>query len=241
MAPGEGAGEVGVIVAVIAAAGEAPEGPLSLRLRLVRSCTGRSPTLTVSVPNRPDDITTLLHDWSRGDEAALPRLVELVYPELHRIAARHLSLERPGHTLQPTALVNEAYMRLAQQRAGRTWQDRKHFFAVAAHVVRAVLVDHARARLASKRGSGAVAVELSDANASVQALPVDLLDLDAALQALEALDAEQGRIVELRYFAGLSIEETAEALGTSPSTVKRGWLAAKTFIRRRLEGDTPSP
>ena len=207
------------------------------RLRLVRSCTTSLPIQTVAA-NRPDEITKLLHDWSRGDERALPRLVELVYPELHRIAARHLSLERPGHTLQPTALVNEAYLRLAQQ-SGTPWQDRTHFFAVAAHVVRAVLVDHARARLASKRGSGAVAVELSDVNASVPAPPVDLLDLDAALQALEALDAEQGRIVELRYFAGLSIDETAEALDTSPSTVKRGWLAAKTFIRRRLDG-TPS-
>jgi RNA polymerase sigma-70 factor (ECF subfamily) len=184
---------------------------------------------------RADDITHLLHEWSRGNGSALPRLVELVYPELHRIASRHLSLERPGHTLQPTALVNEAYVRLAQ-RDGTPWQDRTHFFAVAAHVVRGVLVDHARARRTAKRGSGAITVELTDASATVAAPPVDLLDLDAALQALEALDSEQGRIVELRYFAGLSIEETAAALDTSPSTVKRGWLAAKTFIRRKLDG-----
>jgi RNA polymerase sigma factor (TIGR02999 family) len=128
-------------------------------------------------------------------------------------------------------------MRLAQ-RTGTPWQDRTHFFAVAAHVVRAVLVDHARARHAVKRGSGAISVELSDASASIAAPPVDLLDLDAALQALEALDPQHGRIVELRYFAGLSIEETAVALGTSESTVKRGWLAAKTFIRRRLDGSS---
>jgi RNA polymerase sigma factor (TIGR02999 family) len=167
-------------------------------------------------------------------------LVEMVYPELRRIAARHLQSERPEHTLQPTALVHEAYLRLAQQQPGKEWEDRRHFFAVAAHVVRAVLVDHARARNAVKRGSGGVAVELALGNAIVASNPVDVLDLDAALIALEALDAEHVRIVELRYFAGLSIEETAETLGTSPSTVKRGWLAAKTYIRRHLDGDVAS-
>ena len=190
-------------------------------------------------PESRDDITRLLHDWSKGDATALPLLVERVYPELRRIAARHLRGERAGHTLQPTALVNEAYMRLAQQQPGKHWQDRTHFFAVAARVVRSVLVDHARARRAAKRGSGAVGVELTVANANVAETPVDVLDLDAALHALEAMDAEQVRIVELRYFAGLSIDETAEALGTSASTVKRGWLAAKTYIRRHLDGDIP--
>jgi RNA polymerase sigma factor (TIGR02999 family) len=183
-----------------------------------------------------DDITVLLQNWSRGDRAALSHLVEIVYPELRRIAAGHLRHERPGHTLQPTALVNEAYVRLAQQQPGKQWQDRTHFFAVAAHVVRAVLVDHARARRAAKRGSGAISVELTAATARQAVPPVDVLDLDAALQALEALDAEQGRIVEMRYFAGLSIDETAEALNISASSVKRGWLAAKTYIRRHLDG-----
>ena len=187
-------------------------------------------------PDSRDDITRLLHDWSGGDATALPRLVEIVYPELRRIAARRLRDEREGHTLQPTALVHEAYVRLAQQQPGKQWQDRAHFFAVAAQVVRAVLVDHARARRAIKRGSGEVPIDLTIAGESAGPAPVDLLDLDAALQSLEALDKEQGRIVELRYFAGLSIEETAEALRTSPSTVKRGWLAAKTFIRRHLDG-----
>ena len=186
----------------------------------------------------PKQITRLLHDWSRGDSNALSRLVEAVYPELKRIAARHLRGERIGHTLQPTAIVNEAYVRLAQQEPGKQWQDRTHFFAVAARVVRAVLIDHARARRAAKRGSGLASVELTVADISVPAPPVDLLDLDAALRALEELDPEQGRIVELRYFAGLSIDETAEALGTSPSTVKRGWLVAKTFIRRHLDAET---
>ena len=182
------------------------------------------------------DITRLLHDWAGGDATALPRLVEIVYPELRSIAARRLREERHGHTLQPTALVHEAYLRLAQQQPGKEWQDRAHFFAVAAHVVRAVLVDHARARRAIKRGAGEVPVDLAIAFESPAAAPIDLLDLDAALQSLEALDKEQGRIVELRYFAGLSIDETAAALGTSASTVKRGWLAAKTFIRRHLDG-----
>lgn len=183
-----------------------------------------------------DDITRLLQSWSKGDETALSHLVEVVYPELRRIAARHLSNERPEHTLQPTALVNEAYLRLARQQPGKHWEDRTHFFAVAAHVVRAVLVDHARARRAAKRGAGAVSVELTVANARQASPAVDVLDLDAALRALETLDAEQGRIVEMRYFAGLSIDETAAALGTSPSSVKRGWLAAKTYIRRHLDG-----
>jgi RNA polymerase sigma factor (TIGR02999 family) len=189
----------------------------------------------VSADSR-DDITRLLHDWAGGDASALARLVEIVYPELRRIAARRLRSERDGHTLQPTALVHEAYMRLAQQQPGKQWQDRAHFFAVAAQVVRAVLVDHARARRAIKRGAGEVPIDLSIAGESAAVAPVDLLDLDAALRSLEALDRDQGRIVELRYFAGLSIDETAAALGTSPSTVKRGWLAAKTFIRRHLDG-----
>lgn len=188
-----------------------------------------------------DELTRLLRDWSSGQREALPRLMEIVYPELHRIAARHMSRERPGHTLQPTALVSEAFLRLAQGQPGRAWNDRTHFFAVAARVVRAVLVDHARARGAAKRGDGAIGIELADVHLSVGARPVGLLDLDRALVELEAMDAEQSRIVEMRYFAGLSIEETAEALGVSPSTVKRGWLAAKTWIRRRLEGDLAAP
>ena len=187
-------------------------------------------------PDSRNDITRLLHDWSGGDATALPRLVEIVYPELRRIAARRLRSERDGHTLQPTALVHEAYMRLAQQQPGKQWQDRTHFFAVAAQVVRAVLVDHARARRAIKRGAGEAPIDLTIVGDTPGTAPVDLLDLDAALRSLEALDRDQSRIVELRYFAGLSIDETAEALGTSPSTVKRGWLAAKTFIRRHLDG-----
>jgi RNA polymerase sigma factor (TIGR02999 family) len=185
-------------------------------------------------PVPPTDVTRLLHEWANGDTQALTPLMEAVYPELHRIAARHLSRERKGHTLQPTALVSEAYLRLAKQPAGKQWQDRTHFFAVAARVVRAVLVDHARARLAAKRGGGAISVELSDAVAPVPAPPVDLIDLNAALTALEAIDPHQSRIVELRYFGGLSIDETAEVLAVSASSVDRDWLLAKTWIRRHM-------
>ena len=188
----------------------------------------------------PPDLTRLLRDWASGQPQALTRLVELVYPELRRIAAQHLSRERPGHTLQPTSLVNEAYLRLAQQGPGKQWTDRTHFFAVAARIVRAVLVDHARARLAAKRGAGAISVELSEAAGQVPAPPVDLLDLDEALAALERLDAQQSRIVELRHFAGLSIEETAGVLGISPATVKRDWVVAKTWIRRHMNGESPA-
>jgi len=189
-----------------------------------------------------DDLTRLLHEWSGGDAAALPRLMEIVYPELHRIAARFLSRERAAHTLQPTALVNEAYLRFSQREPGKAWNDRTHFFAVAARVVRAVLVDHARARDAVKRGDGNRRTGLTAVLALAAAdAPVDMIDLDAALAELEALNPEHCRIVELRYFAGLSIEETAEALGVSISTVKRGWLAAKTFVRRRLEAGTAPP
>jgi RNA polymerase sigma factor (TIGR02999 family) len=192
------------------------------------------------MPEGPQpEVTRLLHDWANGSQDALARLIEIVYPELRRIAGAHLRRERPDHTLQPTALVSEAYLRLAQH-PDRDWQGRAHFFAVAAHVVRGILVDHARARHAAKRGSGAVRIELSDAAAQTPAPPLDLLDLDDALLALERLDPLQSRIVELRHFAGLSIEETADVLGVSASTVKRGWLVAKTFIRRHMSGSAPT-
>jgi RNA polymerase sigma factor (TIGR02999 family) len=179
------------------------------------------------------EITRLLNEWSAGSAEALPALLELVYPELRRIAASRLRGERSDHTLQPTELVHEAYMRLAHQ-PDKEWQDRTHFYAVAARVVRSVLVDHARARRRVKRGSAPSRVELSEEQVSVAAPVVDLLDLDTALTELEAIDPERVRIVEMRHFAGMSIEETATALGISDSTVKRGWVAAKSWIRHRM-------
>ena len=180
-----------------------------------------------------DDLTRLLNDWSHGQADALPRLLDVVYPELRRIAASRLRQERPDHTLQATEIVHEAYMRLARP-TDKVWQNRTHFYAVAARVVRSILVDHARARGRVKRGDGAVSVELLEDSATVQALPVDLLDLDTALRELETIDERAARIVELRHFGGLSVEETAEALGVSPPTVKRGWFAAKAWIRQRI-------
>lgn len=184
------------------------------------------------------DVTRLLHRWNAGDKSALDQLVEVVYPELRRIALRYLSNERPGNTLQSTALVHEAYLRLVGKQ-DLHWQDRSHFFAVAARIIRGILVDHRRARGAEKRGGGAVRADLEEVRAGPGQEPVDLLDLDRALHELEQLDRQQARIVEMRYFGGLSIEETAHVLGVSPATVKRDWILAKTWIRRRLSGAAP--
>ncbi|MEJ5367071.1 MAG: sigma-70 family RNA polymerase sigma factor [Bryobacteraceae bacterium] len=186
------------------------------------------------------DVTQLLRQWNAGDRQALERLVEIVYPELRRIAQRYLSNEAPGQTLQSTALVHEAYLRLVRKQDIH-WTDRSHFFAVAARIIRGILVDHRRARIAEKRGGGAERIDPADAPAPSGQDPVDLLDLDAALHELEALDPQQARIIEMRYFAGLSIEETAHVLNVSPATVKRDWLVAKTWIRRRLSGQPARP
>jgi RNA polymerase sigma factor (TIGR02999 family) len=182
------------------------------------------------------EVTRLLHEWASGNQAVLSALMELVYPELRRLAARHLRSERSGHTLQPTELVHEAYLRLAQQ-SDKAWNDRAHFFAVSARIVRNILVDHARARLSGKRGSGALTITLADGLARVAPPEVDLLDLETALRQLEQVSPVQSRVVELRYFGGLSIEETADVLGVSVSTVKRDWIVAKTWIRRQLVGE----
>jgi len=185
------------------------------------------------------EVTRLLQQWGSGDGKALDELIELVYPELHRIAARYLQ-GRPGQTLQSTALVHEAYLRLLG-RQDVHWSDRTHFYAVAARIIRGILVDHYRAQRAEKRGGDAEKVTLDASAASSPAADlVDLLDLDTALRELEQLDPQQARIVELRYFAGLSIEETAHVAGVSPATVKRDWLLAKAWIRRRLSGG-PAP
>ncbi|HEX9982655.1 MAG TPA: sigma-70 family RNA polymerase sigma factor [Thermoanaerobaculia bacterium] len=179
------------------------------------------------------EITRLLADWAGGDRAALDRLAPLVLAELRRIASRQMQRERPGHTLQPTALVNEAFLRLAGGDAA-TWQDRAHFFAVCARVMRRVLIDHARSHARDKRGGGAVHVPLDQAATLIQQTGVDLIALGDALTALEAFDARKARIVELRYFAGLGIEETAGLLKVSPMTVRREWTRAKAWLHRQL-------
>jgi RNA polymerase sigma factor (TIGR02999 family) len=191
----------------------------------------------------PQEITRLLADWGRGDREALEKLAPLVHAELRRIARRQMSGERPGHTLQATALVNEAYLRLAGSE-GFEWHDRAHFFAVCAQVMRHILIDHARAHARDKRGGGALHVSLDEAAVLAGGRASDFLALDEALRALEAVDPQKGRIVELRYFTGLSIEETAEVLKISPTTVRREWRRAKAWLYRTISeggGDETRP
>jgi RNA polymerase sigma factor (TIGR02999 family) len=183
----------------------------------------------------PEEITRLLADWGRGDREALDRLAPLVHAELRGIARRQMSHERPGHTLQATALVNEAYLRLAG-RDGFEYKDRAHFFAVCAQVMRHVLIDHARSHARDKRGGGAVQVTLGELEALDGRRAADLVALDEALRELEQFDPQKGRIVELRYFAGLGVEETAEVLGISPTTVRREWRRAKAWLYRSMAG-----
>ncbi len=180
-----------------------------------------------------DDVTELLLSWRQGDAQALDRLVPLVYDELRRVARRHLRRELPGHALQATALVHEVYLRLVDVER-LTLKNRAHFFAVAAKLMRQILVDHARLQHAQKRGGGATIVSLDAVSPAAQPPSVDVLALDQALDALSALDARQGSVVELRYFAGLDIDEVAEALGLSTATVEREWALAKAWLFRRL-------
>ncbi len=188
----------------------------------------------------PGDVTRLLQEWERGDSEAGERLIELVYDQLHRLARAQLRREHAARTLGPTALVNEAYLRLAGQE-GLAWKDRGHFYAIAAITMRRVLVEAARRRDAAKRGGDWRRVTLGAELQALEARGVDLLDLDRALEALAALDPRQARIVELRYFVELSIEETAEALELSPATVKREWNVARAWLFRHLEGQAARP
>jgi RNA polymerase sigma factor (TIGR02999 family) len=179
------------------------------------------------------DVTALLDEWSRGDRAALGQLLPLVYAELRRIAARQLGKERAGHTLQPTALVHEAYLRLVDQRRV-DWQNRAHFFGVAAQIMRRILVDHARRHAAGKRGDGAQRISIDDAHDVAAAAGLPIVTLDHALDRLEKIDADLARIVELRAFGGLTIEEAAHVLDVSPSTAKRDWRTARAWLNREL-------
>ena len=180
-------------------------------------------------------VTELLKAWGGGDEAALNELVPLVESELRRLARGHMARERAGHTLQTTALVNEAYLRLVDAQDVR-WNDRAHFFGIAARLMRRVLVDHARQRAVQKRGGGAHAVPFDDALFVSRAPDIELLDLDRALQALAAVDERKARVVEMRYFGGMTVEETADALAVSTETVKRDWRLAKLWLLDELEG-----
>jgi RNA polymerase sigma factor (TIGR02999 family) len=179
------------------------------------------------------EVTQLLIEWSNGDKAALDRLMPLIYDELRRLAHRYMSRERPGNTFQTTALVNEAYVRLVN-RKNVQWQNRAHFFAIAAQLMRTILVDHARSHAYAKRGGGATKIGLDEAMVFSQERAGDVVALDEVLQKLADIDAQQSRIVELRFFAGLTIEETAEVTALSPATIKREWNAAKAWLYREL-------
>ena len=181
----------------------------------------------------PQEVTQLLADWGKGDRSALDKLFPLVHSELRRIAQRQMSQERPGHTLQATALVNEAYLKLAGQQ-GFDWQNRAHFFAVCAQVMRHILIDHARAHARDKRGGGAVKVSLNDALVVAEDQASHFIALDEALRVLERLDPQKGKIVELRYFGGLSVEEVGEVMNVSPRTVRREWQRAKAWLYRMM-------
>ena len=192
----------------------------------------KSPTELGVRPASSSQVTGLLIRWSEGDPAAREKLIPLVYNELHRLARQCLAGQRPGHTLQSTALVHEAYLRLVECDSVN-WQNRAQFFGLAAKLMRQVLVDHARARNAAKRDGG-IRLTLQDALSLTKERSVDLIALDDALKELAELDAQQSEIVELRFFGGLSIEETAEMLGISPATVKRHWSTARVWLHHEM-------
>ena len=184
------------------------------------------------------EVTQLLKDWSGGDEGALGKLIPLVQPELHRLAHHYMSRERAGHTLQTTALLNEAYLQLIDD-PKRNWQNRTHFMAAAAQLMRRIIVDYARERRSLKRGGGALKVSLDEAALVTEKQSEELLALDEALERLAVQDPRKSQIVELRYFGGLTVEETAEFLKLSHRTVKREWRMAKAWLYRALSGEEP--
>jgi RNA polymerase sigma factor (TIGR02999 family) len=182
------------------------------------------------------NITALLVGCGRGDKEALDQLMPIVYDELRRQAARYLRREQPGHTLQTTALIHEAYVRLVDQRNVQ-WQNRAHFFGIAAQLMRRILVDHARTKKRAKRGGSDVRVSLNEATVAVKGQDLDVVALDEALQRLAKIDEQQARVVELRFFSGLTVEETAEVMSISAATVKRDWSMAKAWLHRELSGE----
>jgi RNA polymerase sigma factor (TIGR02999 family) len=183
----------------------------------------------------PHEVTVLLRAWGGGDKQALDRLAPLVYRELHRIAGRLMAGQRPNHTLQATALINEAYVRLVDA-SEASWQDRAHFFALCASAMRRILIDHARARASAKRGGGQIVLELDEGLAAAPSPAANLLELDDALKRLSELDPRKSQVVELRFFGGLNLEETAEALKVSTKTVQRDWDLARAWLYGELSG-----
>lgn len=184
-------------------------------------------------PTSTHEVTQLLIEWSNGDKAALDKLIPLIHEELRRLAHHYMSRERPGHTLQTTALVDEAYVRLVNRKDVH-WQNRAHFFAIAAQLMRSILVDHARSHAYAKRGGGARKISLDETMIVSQQRAAEVVALDEALKELANFDPQQSRIVELRFFGGLTIEETAEVVDLSPATIKREWSTAKAWLYRAL-------
>ena len=182
-----------------------------------------------------NEVSALLRAWGEGDAAALDRLMPLIYTELRRIAAQHTARERRSQSIQTTVLVHELYLRVVDQDRVH-WHDRAHFYAVAAQLMRRILIDHARKRLRAKRGGGVILAALHDSAASIVEEAADVVAVDDALKALSAMDHRKGRIVELRFFGGFSIDETATVLGVSPGTVMRDWTLAKAWLRREISG-----
>jgi RNA polymerase sigma-70 factor (ECF subfamily) len=200
--------------------------------RVLENCGGLDDEVNDATPK---SVTQLLVAWSDGDQSALDQLVPLVHGELRRLARSYMRNERHGHTLQTTALVNEAYLRLVDQKNVR-WQNRAHFLAIAAQLMRRILVDYARRRQYRKRGGGALQVSLANAEALSDERTPDLVALDEALLALAEIDPRRSRVVELRFFGGLNIEETAEVLQVSPTTVERDWTTAKAWLYQTING-----
>lgn len=187
------------------------------------------------------DVTTLLLEWSQGSQAALEQVTPLIYDQLRLLAARQLRRERPGHTLQSTALVHEAYLKLIDQQRVQ-WHDREHFFAVASQMIRRILVSYARSRNSIKRGRGRTMLTFNDVSSPGATSEIDLIALDDALERLSRLDPQQGRIIELRFFGGVSIQGTANLLGISTATVNRDWKLARAWLHRELDrGAGPGP
>ena len=184
----------------------------------------------------PHSVTQLLIDWSNGDQAARDQLMSVVYEELHRLARRYMRRESPGHTLQTSALVNEAFIRLVDQRNVH-WQNRAHFYGIAAQMMRRILVDYARGRNYAKRGGGVHAITLDDGLVVSAERSAEVVAVHEALEELAKFDVRKGQIVELRFFGGLSIEETAEVLGVSPGTVMRDWTLSKAWLRRQMSSE----